>query len=492
MSIKRVFHLGGMALLVLIMGMVALACGGNSASSTTTLSPMVTASEAVSPAASESAVAAQTDQATATPTATAVQPATSTEPTPSRTSSPTTQPSTAPATETPTGTPRPTAVATGDLKVHFIDVGQGDTILIQAPDGSTALIDGGESGSGALQYLQSQGVEHLDLMVATHPHADHIGGLAEVLGAIAVAKVVTNGDPHTTATYEHFLDAIANAKAQYIEVRRGDPLALGGLTLSVLSPPAPGAFGDLNQDSVMLSLQYGQMTFLFMGDAGKEAEAGILGSGLPVGATILKVGHHGSSSASSPAFLGAVRPQVAVYSAGLGNDYGHPHKETLLALAAVGAQVYGTDVNGTVVVTSDGNTYSTSTAKGNGPRAPPAGNASIEATEQVQPAYPPPPTSAVAVENSLEIVSVTSPVSPGAHATLSAETAPGANCSITVYYKSGPSKAQGLAPKVADANGAVSWTWMVGTRTTPGTWRIVVTAEVGGNRLTKEISLVVQ
>lgn len=232
------------------------------------------------------------------------------------------------------------------------------------------LIDGGEADSGALQYLMGKGINHLDLVVATHPHADHIGGLVKILKTIPVAKVVTNGQPTTTKTYENFLDAIASAKAQYVEVKRGDSLRLGDLAFAVLNPVSPKG-EDLNDKSLVLRLVYNKVSFLFTGDAETKAEEAMsVSSFSPVEATILKVGHHGSRSSSTPAFLDLVKPEVAVYSAGKGNSYGHPHAETIAALLAVGAQIYGTDVNGTVVVTTDGVTYQVSPVTGQ-PRGPP-------------------------------------------------------------------------------------------------------------------------
>lgn len=269
------------------------------------------------------------------------------------------------------------------LQVHFIDVGQGDAILIVTPDGKTALIDGGEAGSGVLEYLRSQGIERLDLMVATHPHSDHIGGLVDVLHEIPVAEVVTNGQMHTSSTYENFLDAIATAQAVYTEVQRGDQIQLGALTCDVLHPTS-GEGDDFNNASVVLRLVYKQVAFLFVGDAEAKAEADILDSGQPLHATVLKVGHHGSRSSSTPDFLARVQPEVAIYGAGTGNSYRHPHAETLAALEQIGAQVYGTDVNGTIVVTSDGSTYTVEVTRQGQPKAPEA--AAPQPVDVLQPA----------------------------------------------------------------------------------------------------------
>lgn len=372
---------------------------------------------------------------------------------------------------TGTSTPHPEATPAAVLQVHFIDVGEGDSILIVAPDGKTALIDGGEPGSGVVPYLEALGLKRLDMVVATHPHSDHVGGLVEVLSTLPVSTVVTNGEAETTTVYEDFLNAIANSKANYVEAKRGDRLSLGSLDFDVLNP-SEVLSSDLNNNSLVLRMSYGKTTFLFTGDAGTEAESSMLGAGLNLQANILKVGHHGSLSASSLPFLERVRPEVAVYFAGRGNPYGDPNPQTLDKLASVGATVYGTDVNGTVVVTADADGYTVGVSK-QGPIGAPS------VTLAVVPALSS-PSPTVAGPLSLTVLSVSSPVAPGGTATLSALTSPGAHCTITVYYKSGPSKATGLSPKDADGAGRVSWTWTVGRNTTPGNWRIVVTASLSG------------
>lgn len=364
----------------------------------------------------------------------------------------------------PSPSPLPPA---NPLRIHYVDVGQGDAILIQTPNGQTALIDGGDTDTGIIQYLQSTGIQRIDLMIATHPHADHIGGLVQVLQAFPVTKVVTNGQLYTTSVYEHFLDAISSSKAEYAEIKRGDTISLDGIDFHCLNP-AGLTNPDLNENSIVLQFTYGQTTFLMTGDSGADTEADLLAANLLSKVDILRVGHHGSAYSSTLAFLNVIKPEVAIYSAGINNNYGHPAPRTIAALVAIGATVYGTDQNGTIIVTADLNGYTLNAAKVNGSITP----ASIPPGEPT-PAFTPTQTTPSA--GGLVILSVTSPVNTGNSATLTAKTSPNASCSITVYYKSGPSSASGLSPKNADASGMVSWTWTVGARTTPGTWPIDVT-----------------
>jgi len=365
------------------------------------------------------------------------------------------------------------------VSVHFIDIGQGDAILIRSPEGLYGLIDGGEAGSGVVQYLQAQGVQKLDLVVATHPHADHIGGLVAVLQIFPTTRVVTNGETHTTAIYEYFLDAIAASKAEYIEVVRGNILKLGSLTLTVLNP-GPIVEGDLNRNSLVLRMTYNNTTILFMGDANNDTEAEMISANLPLKADILKVGHHGSYDSTSMAFLVAVHPIDAVYSAGKGNSYGYPGSDTLARLGDAGANILGTDTDGSIVFLVDAAGYSIQTAKQfltQTPTVTPTINlTAISTTQTVSPE-----------DISISVVSLTSPISPGGMAQLIINTAPGADCSITVYYKSGPSQAAGLGSQIADASGRAIWMWKVGSSTTKGIWNIVVQSTLGVKTATLSI-----
>jgi competence protein ComEC len=251
--------------------------------------------------------------------------------------------------------------------VHFIDVGQGDAILIDKGD-TDILVDGAPTSANVLAYLQGQGVDDIDLLVATHPHADHIGGLADVLAQYQVSEIWVNGDTATTQTYQSFAAAVAAEGATVREVTRGYTTQMDGLGLAVLDPTSQRT-GDPNEDSVVFRLTCGEVSVLLTGDATSDSEASMLAAGLALDSDVLKVGHHGSSTSTSASFLAAVTPEDAVISVGAGNTYGHPAQETLDRLAATGATVYRTDLNGTVVLMSDCSTYSISTV-GAPPPAP--------------------------------------------------------------------------------------------------------------------------
>jgi competence protein ComEC len=238
--------------------------------------------------------------------------------------------------------------------VHFIDVGQGDSILINSAHGTTVLIDGGYDNGLALSYLQAQGVTRLDAVFASHPHADHIGGLVSIMDSIPTASVWTSGALHTTGIFERFLDVIERKQIPYYETRSGEHIEIGDLQFDVLYGRSRAS--DLNNTSLVLRLVIGELSFLFTGDAEAPVEQELLQT-VPaeqLHASVLKVGHHGSYSSSTLSFLQVVQPTIAVYSAGRGNSYGHPHRGTIENLQQVGADIYGTDVHGTIVISTEG------------------------------------------------------------------------------------------------------------------------------------------
>ena len=257
------------------------------------------------------------------------------------------------------------AFASENLTAHFIDVGQGDSILLQF-DGKNVLIDGGiqEMGPRVETYLRNHGVSSLDLLVATHPHEDHIGGLITILKDFSIKQVLDSGQPDSSQVYETFLTLIDQKNILYKVAQRGQKINLDtNLKIDVLSPPPTLFSNDLNQNSIVLKVTYNKVSFLLMGDAGFEAENSIKAAGYDLKSDILKVGHHGSSSASGTSFLAKVKPAISIIEVGTGNDYGHPTQKTLNALQSIGSEIYRTDTNGNIVITTDGTSYSISSQK---------------------------------------------------------------------------------------------------------------------------------
>ena len=256
----------------------------------------------------------------------------------------------------------------GLLTVHFIDVGQGDAVLIQTPQDRVMLIDAGSANAGeaVLRYLDERGISQIDLVVGTHPHEDHIGGLIAVLENLPVGKVIDSGKIHTSKSYEKYLALIDEKKIPFEIGRAGKEIALDpSVTLKILHPGPDIEDSNVNNSSVVVQLSYGEVDFLFTGDAELEAESEILARGYCcTEVTVLKVGHHGSSSSTSEDFLRAVAPEIAVISLGRDNPYGHPHEETLDRLAAAGAKIFRTDLAGSIVITTDGICHQINTVPG--------------------------------------------------------------------------------------------------------------------------------
>ena len=253
--------------------------------------------------------------------------------------------------------------ASGNLNIYALDVGQGDSLLIQTPGGKTILIDAGLASAHTPELLRKHNVTQLDLVVATHPHSDHIGGMKSVLNAFPVKRFLDSGRVYSSATYKHLLETIKQHNIPFTKAVRGQTIEVEpGIVLTVLNPGKtfltavrPGGSVE-NANSVMLRLTYQQFSMLFTGDAEFETEAEVIASGLPLRSQVLKVGHHGSRHATSPEFLAAVAPQIAIISVGAHNDYGHPANETLQRLKPI--QTHRTDQVGEIHLVSDGKGWS--------------------------------------------------------------------------------------------------------------------------------------
>ena len=286
---------------------------------------------------------------------------------------------------------------TGELQIHVLDVGpgEGDSILIVSPTGKSVLIDAGDAGKGKviLDALKRYKVEQLDYFIATHPHPDHIGGADEVMNAIKVTTVIDNGvDLSTPAPsptpapkkgarpaptprpiknktksinsfFDEYKDAVDKAGAQHEKAEAGKKYDLGGgAIVTVLAPTEPfftkdhmkAGGNDTNANSIVLRLDYGDFSMLFMGDAEDQTETRLLSKDLNLKATVIKIGHHGSKYASSENFLKRVQPDSAIISDGEWNRYGHPSQAVLDRLKAMNAKVYRTDLQGEITLTTHG------------------------------------------------------------------------------------------------------------------------------------------
>ncbi len=247
----------------------------------------------------------------------------------------------------------------GEVLFHFIDVGQGDAILVTTPDGNM-LVDTSEPNANEEldEYLKSANVTTLKYLVLTHPDADHIGNAAHVIENFEVENVVLNEDNiATTKLFENLLDVIEANDINVISLKVGESFSLGALNNTVIAPNDD--YNDPNEMSYVIKAVYGETSVMLTGDAERKSEADIVGkwSADALKCDILKVGHHGSDSSTTEEFLNVVDPKIAVISCGEGNKYGHPHDEVVERLEAKGITVYRTDTQGSIIFKTDGNNF---------------------------------------------------------------------------------------------------------------------------------------
>lgn len=252
----------------------------------------------------------------------------------------------------------PRVQSSAEIKVHYIDVGQADSIYIDLPNNNDILIDAGNRGDGTtvVNYLKTQGVDDIELLIATHPHEDHIGGLPNIYDAFLVEQTIDSGYFSDSQICAAFKQA-ATAEGNYVADNKQN-FTFGNATLNILT--GDQTWEDCNDYSVVCRLDTGDIEFIFTGDAETPVEEILTGE---LDSEILKIGHHGSNSSTSQAFLNKVKPEIAIISCGTDNKYGHPHQETLSKLENAGVAIYRTDLNGNIIVTTDGHTYSVATQK---------------------------------------------------------------------------------------------------------------------------------
>ncbi len=251
-----------------------------------------------------------------------------------------------------------------NLNIHYMDVGQADSILITL-NGSAMLIDAGNNDDGrdVVDYLTSQNISKLDYVIGTHPHEDHIGGLDDVIKGFKIEKLIMPKAQTNTKTFEDVLDAAKKKKLSVTTPKIGATYSLADAEFTILScrNDTPE---NLNLSSVVIRLVYGENSFIFCADAEIENENDMLNSKYELKSNVIKLGHHGSSTSSSEKFLKAVDPGLAIISVGKDNDYGHPHSKIVKRLNRLGIKAYRTDLNGTIILSSDGENINIKLQKG--------------------------------------------------------------------------------------------------------------------------------
>ncbi len=254
------------------------------------------------------------------------------------------------------------------MEVHYIDAGQADAALLTFADDNddySILFDTGNwNSTDVVDYLTEHGTDSIDILIGSHPHADHIGQMDMILENMEVEEVWLSGDETESATFERVIDAVMSSDAAYEEPRAGESYQAGPLEIDIVNPDE--LTGDVHEGSISAKFTYGETSFLFTGDAEAHTEEAMISRGHSLESDVLKLGHHGSSTSTSSSFLQEVDPRLAIVSAGENNQYGHPHVEVIERVEDAGIDLYSTHIHGTIIVSSDGETLEvTSDTSGN-------------------------------------------------------------------------------------------------------------------------------
>ncbi|MBQ8518103.1 MAG: MBL fold metallo-hydrolase [Agathobacter sp.] len=252
-------------------------------------------------------------------------------------------------------------IDTENMQVHFLDVGQGLSVLVELGD-EVLIYDGGgrDTSSFVVAYLQEQGITEIDYLISSHYDADHVSGLIGCLYAFDVKQVIGSDYVHDSKLYTSFQNAVDKESLAVGHPPVGTKYAFGEAEITILAPAE--IVDDYNSNSVAIKLSYGESDFIFTGDADYYSERAMLASGIDLDCEVLSVGHHGSASSTSEHFLEATTPEYAVISCGKDNEYGHPHKEVVQLLENMQIDVFRSDVQGTVIASTDGETITWSQA----------------------------------------------------------------------------------------------------------------------------------
>ena len=326
----------------------------------TTISTELT-TEATEPSSSDSTTTPSTEATEAPSSEPSTEP--SSEPTTPPTTPPTAEPTTPPTAEPTTPpTSEPTTPNNSSFEIHFNDVGQADAALIIC-DGKTMLIDGGNAADSNLMYtyLKKHNISHLDYVIGTHGHEDHIGGIPGALQYATVGKAYCSVTSYNSKAFRNFVSALTNRGVSITIPNAGDTFTLGSAKCTILAVDPKAE--DPNNTSIVMRIVYGETSFLFTGDAEREVEQTLLNSGVELKSTVLKVGHHGSNSSTTYPFLREVMPEYAVICVGKGNSYGHPTANTLSRLRDADVTTFRTDLQGDIICVSDGKTVTFTVSK---------------------------------------------------------------------------------------------------------------------------------